>query len=260
MRWGQGSDMVRSRWLLLAAALLAALLAARLGFWQLNRADQKLALQAQMHSRSALPPLVQAALARSAELAKPQHYQRVLLQGRWLPQHTVYLDNRQMNGKPGFFVLTPLLLAEGDAVLVQRGWMPRNFVDRSALQPLPTPQAEVQLLGRLAPPPSKLFSLGGADAGRIRQNLDLSIYAQDIGLSLRPLSVQQLAPARPATAASDTQAQSVVPLLDDGLLRQWPEVAADVSKHHAYAVQWFALCALITGLYVWFQILRPRHV
>ena len=49
-------------------------------------------------------------------------------------------------------------------------------------------------------------------------------------------------------------------LPDDGLLRQWPEVAVDVSKHHGYAVQWFALCALITALYVWFQILRPRHV
>jgi surfeit locus 1 family protein len=45
----------------------------------------------------------------------------------------------------------------------------------------------------------------------------------------------------------------------DGLLRQWPEPAADVQKHYGYAFQWFALCALILGLYVWFQIVRPRR-
>lgn len=254
--------MGRSRWLVLAAALLSVVLTARLGFWQLDRAGQKLSLQARMQNRAALPPLAQAALAASADAAPAQHFQRIELQGRWLPQHTVYLDNRQMNGKPGFFVLTPMLLAQGDAVLVQRGWMPRNFMDRSALQPVPTPQAELQLLGRLAPPPAKLFSLGEADGGRIRQNLDLASFAKDIGLALRPLSVQQLAPARPAAATAtdtDTQAPPALTLPDDGLLREWPQVAVDVGKHHGYAVQWFALCALITGLYVWFQILRPRH-
>ena len=44
----------------------------------------------------------------------------------------------------------------------------------------------------------------------------------------------------------------------DLLQRQWPAPAADVSKNQGYALQWFALCALITGLYVWFQLLRPR--
>ena len=35
--------------------------------------------------------------------------------------------------------------------------------------------------------------------------------------------------------------------------------AADVHKHYGYAFQWFALCALIVGLYVWFQLIRPRR-
>ena len=55
-----------------------------------------------------------------------------------------------------------------------------------------------------------------------------------------------------------TTAATAPPVADDGLLRQWPAVAIDVGKHHGYAFQWFALCALITGLYVWFQLLRPR--
>jgi len=33
----------------------------------------------------------------------------------------------------------------------------------------------------------------------------------------------------------------------------------DVSKHHGYAFQWFALCALVALLYLWFQILVPRR-
>jgi surfeit locus 1 family protein len=43
----------------------------------------------------------------------------------------------------------------------------------------------------------------------------------------------------------------------DGLLRQWPAPAADVGKHYGYAFQWFAMSALIVGLYAWFQLLRP---
>ena len=44
----------------------------------------------------------------------------------------------------------------------------------------------------------------------------------------------------------------------DGLRRQWPPPAVDTHKHYGYAFQWFALCALILILYVWFQLVRPR--
>ena len=47
----------------------------------------------------------------------------VILHGHWLAAATVYLDNRQMNGRPGFYVLTPLQLDDRpEVVLVQRGW------------------------------------------------------------------------------------------------------------------------------------------
>ena len=235
----------RSIALLWVAALLGLLLTARLGFWQLGRAAQKLTLQAQIQQRSALPTLSQADLPRNADAAAQQHYRRVALQGRWLGQHTVYLDNRQMNARPGFFVVTPLLLADGTAVAVQRGWVGRDFIDRKRLAPVPTPGGMVQVSGRLAPPPSKLFQLGGADAGLIRQNLDLDAWGLEIHQPLRPWSVQQ----------SDDGA---APAAADGLLRQWPAPAVDVGKHHGYAFQWFSLCALIAGLAVWLLLLRPR--
>lgn len=243
----------------LVAAVLAAVLTARLGVWQLDRAQQKLDLQARMQSRATLPPLTTDDLARDAAAATGQHYRRIVLQGRWLPEHTVYLDNRQMNARQGFFVVTPLLLAGGDAVLVQRGWSPRDFSDRTRLVPVPTLPGELQLEGRIAPPPSKLLELAAVPGGPIRQNLDLTEFARETGLRLRPLSVQQLAPARPVVRPGETAAAPDA-MAADGLLRQWLVPVVDVSKHHGYAFQWFALCALIVGLTAWFQFIRPQRL
>ena len=71
---------------------------ASLGFWQLRRADEKLAYQAQLDARAALPALDGASLLQpmnEAERSSLQHRQ-VVLRGEWLPQYSVYLDNRQM--------------------------------------------------------------------------------------------------------------------------------------------------------------------
>ena len=257
----------RRRWLVLVAALLGAALTARLGVWQLDRARQKLDLQARIESRADLPPWASADLARDDAAAAGQHYRRIVLQGRWLAQHTVYLDNRQMDARQGFFVVTPLLLDGGDAVLVQRGWSPRDFNDRSRLLPVLTAAGSVRLEGRIAPPPSKLLALAGAETGAIRQNLDVGDFAREVGLRLRPLSVQQTGPARLllapgaaelATLPTSTSTPTLAP--DDGLLRHWLAPAVDVSKHHGYAFQWFALCGLIVGLTAWFQFIRPQRL
>jgi surfeit locus 1 family protein len=241
--------MTARRWIVLLAALALAGLTARLGFWQLDRAAQKERLQAAIDSRRALPPLAADALARDEQQAAEQHHRLVELRGRWLPQHTVFLENRQMQGRPGFFVLTPLLLSDGSAVVVQRGWVPRDIRDRTLVSAPPLAQGEVRVPARIAPPPARLYDFEGGSAGPIRQNLDLPSYALETGLGLRPLSVLQLAPDQ-----ADGQAPA-----PDGLARDWPAPAADVHKHYGYAFQWFALCALTILLYVWFQVLRPRR-
>ena len=166
----------------------------------------------------------------------------VVLRGTWLPQHTVFLDNRQMQGKPGFYVVTPLQLAGSDAaVLIQRGWVQRDFTDRQKLPAVPTPAGIDEVRGRIAPPPAKLYEFSGAQAGPIRQNLDVAQFRAQTRLALPELSVQQTGPAA------------------DGLLRDWPEPATGVDKHYGYAFQWWALSALIAILYVWFQIIAPRR-
>jgi len=240
----------RGRWVVLLAAVLSAALTARLGIWQLDRAAQKTERQGRIEARDRAPLLTTDSLAVLGQHDPEVEFRRAMLQGRWLGRHTVFLDNRQMGGRPGFFVVTPLLLPDGSAVLVQRGWAPRNFQDRSAVPEVPTPDGgPVRLLVRVAPPPAKLLELGDAGSGRIRQNLDLEGYGREIGLPLRSWSAWQLDVAR-----TDGDAPAV-----DGLRRDWPAPASDVSKHHGYAFQWFALSALIIGLYVWFQLIQPRR-
>lgn len=240
----------RRRWWLALLTLAVCALTARLGWWQLERAQFKRDTLARLTERDRLAPLQAGQLARDALAAQQQHQRRVLLRGRWLAAQPVALDNRVMNGRPGFIVLMPLLLdGQREAVLVQRGWLPRDARDRSRLPPLHTGDGVVQLLGRVVPPPSPLWQFSDApERGLIRQNLLLEPYAREIGQPLLPLSVQQLTPELPAPPADAAQ---------PALLRDWPQPALDIGKHQGYALQWFAMCALAAGLYVWFQILRP---
>lgn len=228
----------------LIVTLVAVGVTARLGFWQLSRAQEKRALQAAIDERAAMPPLTGRDLAGDEAQAGEQLHRQVRLRGRWDAARTVYLDNRQMNARPGFYVLTPLLLEDrADAVVVQRGWFARDFVDRTRLQAPVTPEGIVEIEGRIAPPPARLLEFEPGASGPIRQNLELGAFAQETGLRLVPLSVLQAdVPGAPP----------------DGLLRQWPAAAVDVHRHEGYAFQWFALAALMTGLYVWFQLVRPR--
>jgi len=239
--------LTRRAALLLAATLLGAALTARLGVWQLDRAAQKLALQAAIEAESSRAPLGNADLGGAAPLR--QLHRRVALRGRWLAEHTVWLDNRPMDGRVGFFVVTPLQLAgRPEAILVQRGWAPRHVAERTRLPPLATPAGEVTVAGRLAVTPARVYELGEAakEPGPIRQNLDAAAFATETGLRLLPLTVVQ------------TEADSPDRPDDAALARHWPAPDLGLQTHYGYAFQWFALCALILGLYVWFQLVRPR--
>jgi surfeit locus 1 family protein len=188
-------------WAMTVAAVLGVGVTLALGFWQLGRGQERQALQAAIEARRTQPPLPASALLAGGPLAEIQH-RPVVLKGRWIARHTVYLDNRQMQGKPGFYVVTPLQPAGGGpAVLVQRGWVQRNFLERDRLPAIETPQGDVEV----------------------------------------PASVVETGPP------------------SQNLLRDWPEVGSSAAKNFGYAVQWWALAALIAILYAWFQFIAPRR-
>jgi surfeit locus 1 family protein len=262
------------RWVLLSLALIGVAATLALGTWQLRRAAFKEALTSQIEAqnkRPALENIAQAAIdniasnTSSATATNPLLHRNVKLRGQWLAQHTAFLDNRFMDGRAGFYVLTPLQLEASQAIVwVQRGWVPRNAQNRLLLPEVPTPAGVVQVPGRVIESVSRAYALGESDAkapgassapaaariSRIWQNLpgvDFGAKAQ-----LLPVAVLQTAQATVINASSGDTAQ-------DGLLRNWPQPDAGVAKHYGYAFQWFALCGLIIALYVWFQILAPRR-
>ena len=245
----------RQRSLLVAtmATVLGVALTVRLGVWQLSRGHEKEALHAAIIARQAQPALDTVAVLKDKTVFTQLH-QGVRLEGQWLPQYTVYLENRPMQGRSGFIVLTPLQLDKHTTVLVQRGWIPRHQQDRTLLAPIETPQGQVHVKGRIALGPSEVMDLGDktnaivntttaqtARQSPIRQNLNLADYSHETGLSLVGTVLQ-----------TDENAE--------GLQRNWPEITAGVEKHWGYAFQWFALAVVQLLLYFWYQWIKPyRH-
>jgi surfeit locus 1 family protein len=253
-------------WVITLAAVLTLAATVSLGRWQLSRAAQKEALQASIDAQKLKPPLTQAEFL-AMDRATDALHRPVRLRGLWLTPQTVYLDNRQMHGTPGFYVLTPFAL-EGteQTVMVQRGWIQRNFVDRTQLGAVETPAGIVEVTGLIEPPPSHLLELGtsatapaaGASApaaaasaplaptpavegySPIRQNLDLEAFRAETKQPLRTdVSLQQTGAA------------------SEGLQRDWPAPALGLERHYGYAFQWFGLSALVVILYAWFQFITP---
>jgi surfeit locus 1 family protein len=273
---------MHKRWLAVAAGTSLALLTARLGVWQLDRAAQKIALAEQGRQRADAPPwsgrdwpCAQGPVdqgARQQEAASPPGtatesaslpaQQPVHLRGRWLSQHTVFLDNRPMDGQAGFFVVTPLKLSDsacpGGIVLVQRGWWPRDAQDRQRLPDWSDADGEIELRGTVLPHVSRTFGLGDEgppprEAHRtLRQNVDDAFWRAWLGQSPLPGAVLQ---GHPEAMTSASPAGFAPP----GLRRDWPQPDLGVDKHRAYAAQWFALSALSLGLTLWFSVLRPRR-
>lgn len=231
------------------------MITASLGTWQLRRAAFKEQLTAQILERNQLPSLMNTALNATNFIANMDGvdswlHRRTSLKGRWLHEHTVFLENRAMqvrgSQRVGFYVATPLAIEGGNRVIwVQRGWVQRDFQDRTRLPELSETAASVVVQGRLIANVSQAYELKNAASNsarpsRIWQNLPLISLG---GKELLPMALLQTVP----------EAEK------DGLLRDWPAADTGVAKHHGYAFQWFALSALLVILYVWFQILSPRR-
>jgi surfeit locus 1 family protein len=227
----------------LVVAVLCAATTARLGVWQLSRAHQKENAAALVAERSREPPLPAAALATDAAGAAAQWQRRIEVDGRWDAAHTVFLMNRTMDARSGFYVMTPLRLPSGDAVVVQRGWIARDDARPMAAPPVPTAGGTVRVSGHVAPWPAHWIELGQPVPGPVRQNLEPAAFASETGLSLRPaIVVEDEGPGAPS----------------DGLRRDWPPPDIGTATNYGYAAQWFAMSVGFLGLWTWTQFFRRR--
>jgi len=219
----------RPFWLPTVAALAVVALTVSAGIWQTHRAQYKRALQARYDAQAKAPPI-----ALPGEPFSPDEfrYRRVTVTGRFDPAHEIFLDNRILNGKPGYNVVTPLKLQSGAAyVLVDRGWVVRNS-DRTLLPEIRTPLGIVTIEGIAVPPSGKYFELSSNTVeGKVWENLHFKRMQAQLPQRLQPLMVAQL---------NDT---------GDGLIRHWERPDVGIEMHVGYAFQWFSLAAATIVIY-----------
>jgi surfeit locus 1 family protein len=214
----------RFRWIPFIAALIVAMIGFSLGQWQTRRASEKLAIEARQQARESQAPTELGSVIRQPEEVEFRHMK---VRGEFLPEWTVYLDNRPYKGAAGFHVMTPMKIVNSDMhVLVARGWVKRDVADRAKLPPISTPGGIVEIEGVARRSSGHLLQLGKVETlrqGAIVQNLDASEFEKAAGMRMQPFVLEQ---------AGDLQ---------DGLIRDWPRPSTGVEKHQGYAFQWYAL-------------------
>lgn len=231
----------RPVWLPTLAAVVFAALTATLGQWQWRKAEVKAARQSVYDAGGRLPVL---AWREAAALGEAALYRRVRVSGRFLADHRVLLDNRIQDGRPGYHVIVPLALAQGGILLVNRGWL-AAAADRRQVPQVATPAGEQTLEGTLVHARTRYLELAPTGAsGPVWQNLDLERYRAWLGgLGGADLPDWLLLQSSPA---------------GDGLTRAWPQPDLGIARHRSYAVQWYAMCAVIVGLWAYFVLVRRR--
>jgi cytochrome oxidase assembly protein ShyY1 len=211
------------------ATVLLVALGIALGNWQERRAAQKIAIGQRLASRTAEAPLV---LGPTITPTEPMEFRRVKVNGQFLPNWPVFLDNRPYQGRPGFYLVMPFKITGSSThVLVARGWLPRDMAEHDKLPAYATPPGQVTIDGVIVASPGRVLQLGTPaplKPNAIVQNLEVREFAQASGLALQPFFVEQSGPREQG----------------EPFVRDWPAPALGIEKHQGYAFQWYALAAM----------------
>jgi len=248
---------LKPRWLvLLVLALGLATVMAGLGQWQLDRArenSRRETVQAAA-SRPAVP--LTELLAPRRSFTNAQADRPVTVTGRWDAAHQLLVDGRYLDGVRGWWVLTPLVLDDGSAVAVVRGWVP------SPTDPAADPGAvgggDVQVAGVLRPgeppvdrepgagtglPPGQL---DGVDLTQLVQRWPQKLYTGYVVLTGEVAA--QVAGQAPAAATAVPRL--VPPTAPSNQSVAWQNLS--------YALQWFVFAVFL--LLLWYRLVRDDHL
>jgi len=255
----------RLTWIALILLGIVAVICVLLGRWQLDRAAERREVAATIEAGRRAPPLKLTANVSTTDL---QAWRPAIAEGVWRSEWSVLLDNRNLDGRPGLWLATPLMVNPDTAVLVLRGWLERPIANRPVAS-IPTETAGVEVGGELAVRVPRLFELWTSKANAATslpqnwtgtkqpvegvvdpmlllrlQNLDLEEFAQKTGLKFLPTVLMQ---------TSDK--------IEGGLKRVWPEPSVDADKNIGYATQWFGFAGivLIAFLVIIWRRLRARQ-
>ncbi|HXF72366.1 MAG TPA: SURF1 family protein [Actinomycetota bacterium] len=211
------------------AVVVVASTCVRLGFWQLDRLEQRRAFNALVRAREAMPAEPVDRLLLPGTEAAAASYRRAWAEGRYDPGREVLLFGRSLDGAPGSHVLTPLLLPDGRALVVDRGWVPLDVEEPPVAWAAP-PSGRVRVEGILLPPES---ADPDALAGGRLERVSLAALARALPYPLLP-------------AYLELRRQDPPP---GPLPRPAPPPELTEGPHLSYAVQWFLFAAVAVAVY-----------
>jgi cytochrome oxidase assembly protein ShyY1 len=217
----------------LALTVLFAVVCSGLGTWQLaRRAEAQVEISRIDANFDAEPVPLADALPELDSFTESQKWLPVELTGTYLRDEELLVRNRSLNINPGFEVLTPLLLANGEVFVVDRGWVPTGS-DQNSPDVVPrAPDGEVTVVVRLKKGEPVLA--GRSASGNQVATIHLPDIAERLGRDTYTGAYGLMKTEDPAPAERPTAV--LRPVRDEG-------------PHLSYAFQWyvFALMAF-TGL------------
>jgi cytochrome oxidase assembly protein ShyY1 len=236
--------LLRPSWLgALALALAAGVVMVFLGIWQLHRYEQRTAINDRIDAADSAPaaPLTSvlaapgspgsAGLAPGADLA----WAKVSATGRYDPTHEIQARGRTVNGDVGFEIVTPLVLADGTAVLVDRGWIPAVGDALAAPQVPPAPTGQVTVVGKVHRSESR----------------PTVVIHRDGRLDTRRISVPRLAREMPYPVyGAYVLLTEQTPAADPAFVRI-PIDHENAWQNGGYAIQWWLFAVLPLVAYGW---------
>ena len=239
--------VLRPKWIVrhVAVAILVVTMLL-LGFWQLRRLDEKRDYEALVEARQAEPAVdvatvVPAGEAVDAPAVDAVLYRNVTATGVYEDDDTVVVENRTFNGASGAWVLTPLRLADGSAVLVNRGFI--GFDSEGAIVAPPAPEGEVTVDRPRAAEPGT-GSLRSHGPPRVSS----TSWPASTSLGWRPRSTTSC--CRPTSSWSTAHPpEAAVPEGEPALVPLGTPRPSE-GPHLAYAVQWFIFTTIAAGGYV----------
>lgn len=212
----------------LALTIVFAVVCSGLGMWQLaRRAEARAEIGRVDANFDADPVPLTAALPELDSFEEAQKWLPVEVTGTYLVDAELLVRNRTFNITPGFEVLTPLLLADGDVFIVDRGWVPTGE-DQDAPDSVPAaPAGEVTVVARLKQGEPVLA--GRSATGNQIATINLPAIAERLGTDTYTGAYGLMKTENPATAERPAAA---------------PRPVRDEGPHLSYAFQWFVFALM----------------
>lgn len=234
----------RPGWKLTAFTLVFTPLLLWLGFWQLDREQEKITMQEDFDARTQRPAIALDSV--DWNLPNELAYLKVNVAGAYDNEHSYLLDNRTYQGRVGYELISPFTAQSGMMILVNRGWIAQGAT-RAELPQIRPVDGQVTITATVYVPLEEPFLLsskpesGQTTWPRVIQSIQVPQMEVELDRTLAPYTIRL---------------QELSPGLEQS---NWQTVNMAPEKHRAYAVQWFTMTFALLAMYTFFGFRHPAR-